>query len=379
MALITGYYNSLNGDRKYNAETMSKYFTGLITRGVLQNYKGKFVVEAKTGMQVKIPTGKAFFSDGKWIENTADITLTLDPADVVLDRIDRIILRNDTNEGIRNASVVLVKGTPGSNPVAPVLQNDNYIEELSLCTIRVNKLVESITQANITNTIPDTEQCGYVTGLIDQVDTSDLYTQYQTAYEEFKIESEEAFNDWFNTLKEKLSTSTLLRQYTNSTTTTQENQTVIEIGIEQYEPDLDILSVYVNNLWLIEGLHYTKTKTAITLTKPLSIGQEVYFSVFKSIDGEKAITVIQQVEQLQETKADKQVHRATLLASGWIENKQVLNIEGVLENSILIIDTGNGSVKATEQGTGTLTFTCDTTPQENINIKVINLGIENVN
>ena len=162
MALITGYYNSLNGDRKYNAETMSKYFTGLITRGVLQNYKGKFVVEAKTGMQVKIPTGKAFFSDGKWIENTADITLTLDPADVVLDRIDRIVLRNDTNEGVRNASVVLVKGTPGSNPVAPVLQNDNYIEELSLCTIRVNKLVESITQANITNTIPDTEQLAQI-------------------------------------------------------------------------------------------------------------------------------------------------------------------------------------------------------------------------
>ncbi len=70
MTLITGYYNSLNGDRKYNAETMSRYFAGLFTRGVLQNYKDKFVVTSSGGMKVKIPTGKAFFSDGKWIENT---------------------------------------------------------------------------------------------------------------------------------------------------------------------------------------------------------------------------------------------------------------------------------------------------------------------
>ena len=39
MAIRGGYYNSLNGDRKYNAETMSQYFAGLYKRGVLQNYK----------------------------------------------------------------------------------------------------------------------------------------------------------------------------------------------------------------------------------------------------------------------------------------------------------------------------------------------------
>lgn len=109
MALITGYYNSLNGDRKYSAETMSKYFAGLFTRGVLQNYKDKFVVRHDEGMKVKVPTGKAFFTDGKWIENTADITLTLDPSDVVLNRIDVIVLRNDKNESVRNATVLLKK------------------------------------------------------------------------------------------------------------------------------------------------------------------------------------------------------------------------------------------------------------------------------
>lgn len=331
MALITGYYNSLNGDRKYNAETIAKYFAGLFTRGVLQNYNGKFLVLANGGMKVSVKTGKAFFSDGKWIENTADITLTLDPSDVVLSRVDRIVLRNDKNEGVRNASVILKKGIPGANPVAPALQNDTYVEELCLCDIKVNKLAENITQANITNTIPNTSLCGYVTGLIDQVDTSDLYKQYETAYKEFYDKSNKEFNDWFQNLKENLSTSTLMRQYTNRAVTTQQDQTVIDIGIPQYDPDLDILEVFVNGVFIIEektdGQGYTKNKTQITLNLPLDINQEVYFTVFKSVDGEKATTVIEQVEELQnQVGVLNKLNRYVYYATGVDDNKKLSKI-----------------------------------------------------
>lgn len=333
MALITGYYNSLNGDRKYNAETMSKYFSGLFTRGVLQNYKDKFVVKSDKGMKVKVPTGKAFFTDGKWIENTADITLTLDPSDVVLNRIDVIVLRNDKNEGVRNATVLLKKGTPSSSPVAPALENDSYVEEMCLCEIRVNKLTENITQANITNTIPNTEVCGYVTGLIDQVDTSDLYMQYETAYKEFYEKSNQDFNDWFQNLKENLSTSTLIRQYKNVTRTTIQDQKVIDIGIPQFNPVLDILDVYINGIYIQEGQQdgqgYTATETQITLNMPLDKGQDVYFVVFKSIDGEKATEVIEIVEDLQndvrelqtDTEGLKRLNDFIYYATGVDDNK----------------------------------------------------------
>lgn len=331
MALITGYYNSLNGDRKYSAETMSKYFAGLFTRGVLQNYKDKFVVRHDEGMKVKVPTGKAFFTDGKWIENTADITLTLDPSDVVLNRIDVIVLRNDKNESVRNATVLLKKGTPSTNPVAPALENDSYVEEMCLCEIRVPKLIENITQANITNTIPNAGVCGYVTGIIDQVDTSDLYAQYETAYKEFYDKSNKEFNDWFQNLKENLSTSTLLRQYTNRVVTTKQDQTVIDIGIPQYNPDLDILEVFINGVFIIEkkidGQGYTKSKSQITLNLPLDINQEVYFTVFKSIDGEKATTVINQVEELQEQVGVlNKLNRYVYYATGVDDNKKLSKI-----------------------------------------------------
>ena len=82
MAVRSGYFNSRGGDRKYNAEDMSQYFRGLITHGVLQNFGGKFMVVENGGMSVKVKTGRAYFSDGKWMENTAEINLELEPGEI---------------------------------------------------------------------------------------------------------------------------------------------------------------------------------------------------------------------------------------------------------------------------------------------------------
>lgn len=278
MAIIAGYFNSLDGDRKYNAETMSKYFSGLFTKGVLQNYKDKFVVKATEGMKIQVPTGKAYFSDGKWIENTAPITLTLDSSDVVLNRIDRVVLRCDRNEGKRNADVVLKKGTPGSNPTAPELENTEYIEELSLATIRINKLVETITQSSITNTIPDSNVCGYVTGIIEQVDTSDLYNQYETAYQEFQTESKNEFDTWFNGIKDIANKVKITehKQYALST----EGQKEIPITATVFNPSIDILNVYVNG-FKYEGNKYTFTADKVTLNNPLYAGNDIELVIYK--------------------------------------------------------------------------------------------------
>lgn len=305
MAIRGGYYNSLNGDRKYNAETMSQYFAGLYKRGVLQNYKNKFVVKADTGMKVIVPTGKAYFSDGKWIENTADIIFTLDPSDVILDRIDSIVLRNDKRESMRKPDIVLKKGTPATNPVAPgISTEDSSIEEMLICNIRVQKLIETITQANITITIANTDVCGYVTGLIEQVDTSELYLQYETAYKEFQEKSKQEFDEWFENVKETLSTSTLIREFTRRYTTVEDQEKKIPIGIPQYNSALDILEVYVNGFRLNDNQFMIDDFETITLTQPVNIGTDVQIVIYKSVDGEKAETVIEQVEKLQSKVAE---------------------------------------------------------------------------
>lgn len=363
MALLTGYYNSVNGDRKYNAETMSKYFAGLFTRGVLQNYKNKLSVQAVTGMQVKVSTGKAYFTDGKWIENTADMNFTIDQSEVTLNRIDIIVIRNDKGESVRNSSIILKKGTPATSPVAPSLEKTETVEEMCIAEIRVNKLVESITQSNITNTIPDTSKCGYVTGLIDQVDTSDLYNQYQSAMNEYLEESRNTFDSWFNDVKDTLSTTMLLRQFETEVTTATEGQTDIVINQPNYNYNLDILEVFVNGMRLIKDIHYTNEQTYIKLKKPLLKDQEVQLVILKSVDGAGAETVVKDVEDLTEEVA--KLSKYNYYCTGANDNQKLSQIaqnflgasgefQGMEENAEIKINV-IGTLVATETlgGTGT--------------------------
>lgn len=289
MAITCGYFNSKGGDRKYNSDTMSKYFRGLITKGVLQNFTGKFQVVSLASMAVTVKPGRAYFSDGKWMESDSDITIQIDNSEVTMDRIDRIVLRKDSSEPIRTCTVIVKKGTPASDPVPPELETSDYIEELSLCQIHVGKLAESLTQSNITDERPDNNVCGFVHGLIEQLDTTAMFIQYT-----------DAFNRWFDGIKETLATSTLIRQYTSHYITKESSETTIPIQIPQYVMGLDILNVFVNGMKLVNSVEYVKNADTITLVKPLEAGQTVDFEVFKSVDGSDAETVVQQVYELQQ-------------------------------------------------------------------------------
>ena len=69
MAIKYGYFNSVNGDRKYNAEDMTMYFKGLVSDGIFQTIGDMFVVTAGDGLTVTVGTGRALVNT-HWIENT---------------------------------------------------------------------------------------------------------------------------------------------------------------------------------------------------------------------------------------------------------------------------------------------------------------------
>ena len=50
MAFTCGFFNSENGDRKYNAEQMSAIFDGIIADGVFTTIGDHLAVSAGTGM-----------------------------------------------------------------------------------------------------------------------------------------------------------------------------------------------------------------------------------------------------------------------------------------------------------------------------------------
>lgn len=288
MAQKYGFFNSVDGDRKYDADDIGNYFLKLISDGVFATPATAMQVTAAGGMVVSVAAGWGFIKC-KYINNTAAAQFTLAAADVVLNRIDRVVIRLDKDN--RTMSLAIKQGTAASTPTAPALtRQSSGIWELSLAQIYVGAGVTSISQANITDERANTSLCGYVTGLIDQIDTTDLFAQYNNA-----------FWTWFNNVKESVTSTTIITRYSNTyTTPSNDSVSTIAIGIQQYNNALDVLNVYVNGMKLIRGTDYTESGSNIVLTNALDVaGTKVEFEVFKSVNGTAAETVQSEVQALQ--------------------------------------------------------------------------------
>lgn len=291
MSLRYGFFNSVDGDRRYNADDISDFFLKLISNGVFATPATAMQVQASSGMSVQVSAGWAFIKC-KYLSNTAPYVLTLDAADVVLGRIDRIVVRLNADEAHRSMGIYVRKGTAASSPVAPTLTRTATTYEISLAAIRVSAGATSISQSDITDERGNTSVCGYVTGLIDQIDTTNLFAQYNSA-----------FYNWFEEIKEDVTTTTLVRSYHSTYTTHVADESTIPINISQYNSTLDVLGVFVNGMKLIEGTDYTidgVTATIELATALSEAGTTVEFEILKSIDGSEAESVVQAVYELQE-------------------------------------------------------------------------------
>jgi len=174
--LVGGEY-----DRVYLASQFAAYFASFIGNGVFAKHSNQLqVVEMATPqMQIGVERGQAWIN-GYWYENTDILYLPIDVADGVLNRIDSVVLRLGFAE--RNIWLTVKKGTPAINPIAPeVTRNADYYE-LQLATISIPAGSIKITQAQITDTRMNNDVCGWVTGIIDQVDTTTLFNQYMSWY-----------------------------------------------------------------------------------------------------------------------------------------------------------------------------------------------------
>lgn len=180
MAITSGFFNSVNHDRQYNAAQIGKFLQYIVSSGVFPYVSSSLQVLATDGMTVEVQAGRAML-DNHYMDNDAPITLTLN-AGAAQDRIDAIIMYVDMTE--RACSITIKEGTPAASPKPPAMTRTDVRKEYMLAAVRVNKLTTSITQTNITDTRPDTTVCGWVHGLINQVDTASLFIQWQTAYEE---------------------------------------------------------------------------------------------------------------------------------------------------------------------------------------------------
>lgn len=200
MAQECGFFNAqLIGedeyDRVYLAEQFAAYFASFVGNGVFGKSMQKLEVLAPStsNMSVKVLSGEAWIN-GWWYRNTEEYALPLDIADGILNRIDLVVLRWSNQE--RDMYLTVIKGVPSASPAIPSIRRDADFYDLELAQINVNAGAIGITQSDITDMRLNNNVCGFVTGLIDQVDTTDLFNQFQDYFNRFKIENEKDFTDW---------------------------------------------------------------------------------------------------------------------------------------------------------------------------------------
>ena len=183
MSVTYGYYNSKNRDRRYDAIQMSSIFDGIIRDGVLQHYGTGMMVKESEGMMVNVGIGRAWFNH-TWTLNDALLPLTLPLSEVILNRIDAIVLEVDARESVRANSIKIIKGTPASNPKNPTLIKTNDRWQYPLAYIRVNAGVTAIRQANITNCV-GTSACPFVTAPLEKMSIDALVAQWGDQWKAF--------------------------------------------------------------------------------------------------------------------------------------------------------------------------------------------------
>jgi hypothetical protein len=192
MSWKDGFFNSINGDRTYNADHISSMFEGLITSGVYASIGNKLVVEPNSGMTVQINTGRGWFG-GRWVVNDSEYLLTLDPADVLLNRYAAICVRVDTSLEVRRALPYIKYGELATNAVKPEMERTDTVKEYCLAYVYIPAGITAITASQIQDTRGNKDLCGWVTGLIEQIDSTTLFAQFESL-----------FADWLGSLQDYL-------------------------------------------------------------------------------------------------------------------------------------------------------------------------------
>lgn len=196
MAEKSGFFNAREAedgtyDREYDAEQFAEYFANFISNGVYANPANQLKVvfddSPSKPFVVIVRKGKAYI-DGYWYELTEDMEITI-PVNTKA-YIVKDVIRCTLDKAERKVSIVLEEGVTSDHPT-----NNNNRHDLILSTIIVQPNASKLNAEDITDKRPDKAYCGFVTGVIDQIDTTELFQQY-----------DETFKTWFNEMKGQLST-----------------------------------------------------------------------------------------------------------------------------------------------------------------------------
>lgn len=242
-----GFFNAVNGDRTYNADSFNEFFNGILTdTGIYKKSGGALEVVPSTGLAVKVQTGRGRINQ-HWFVVGADEIVSLDPADVALGRYDAIVFRLNTEE--RTITLTTIKGTPAQEPVRPSIKRTENLYDICIAYIYVSAGATALNDLSINDTRDDIDLCGYVKLQIDSINAG-------------------------------------VKEYRNTVTTASE-VTSLDIGIPQFDAENDLFFANINGIMFVQGSDYTISGTGssakMVLTNSVRANNTVEFRVIKAV------------------------------------------------------------------------------------------------
>lgn len=193
MAEQYSFFNSKDGDRKYDAHNWADYFFPLFKSGV---FNGDLQVVENGGMSVWIKEGYAWI-DGYAYHLTDGLVLDLETASGNMNRADSIVLRLDlTNKYIKGFCVT--GGNYANMPVPPAPAITSTVHELVIANIYIPAGTTEITQEMITDTRMDRNLCGWVCGAVEQIKFEQIKVQFDAFLLKYSKDIKAAYDNYMS-------------------------------------------------------------------------------------------------------------------------------------------------------------------------------------
>ena len=281
MAVTYGFYNALNHDRLYDAIQMSSIFDGIIRDGIFSTIGDTMIVTApEDGMYVNVGSGRAWFNH-TWTLNDTAYPIEAEQAEVVLDRIDAVILEVNSSAEVRANSIKFLKGTPSSNPVKPTLTHNAEVNQYALAYVRIRAGQTTIFQSDIENAV-GTDETPFITGALQQVSIETLLQQWEaefnTYFTNFQNTSTTEFDDWFQRMKDQLSqdaAGNLQLQIDDIADEKANNDIISDAWNASTTYAVGQYCIYNNSLWKCLVQHSGQTPTEGTYWTKVTVANEI--------------------------------------------------------------------------------------------------------
>lgn len=206
MSVKSGFFNSQNGDRKYDSQDISSIFDGIINDGVFESYGDAFRVTPGAGMSVVVGKGRAWL-DHTWTLNDAPLTLEIDAASTTGGRLDTVVLDVDRRKDVRNNSIYILKGTTVQETTTvptdatELTQTDDRVQ-YAIAYVYVRKSATSITDSDIDywvgKSVYNKKYLKYVTGPLEVINSEAYLKQMEGEWTDFKTEKETEYQTSLN-------------------------------------------------------------------------------------------------------------------------------------------------------------------------------------